>query len=97
MRPIHNFELKSIRTEEPPQLTKYEVVERYQIFQSGFNSDLYVLFDHDFEIYRGLEFVGMNKIDLDKSLLIFINEYYLTLSNEEKSTPTIYLPKGFTN
>ncbi|MBW1656655.1 hypothetical protein [Flavobacterium quisquiliarum] len=93
MRPIHNFELKSIRTEEPPQLTKYNIFEGYQIFQSNFNNDLYVLFDHDFEIYRCIEFVGMNKMDLDKSISIFITDYYVNLSDEEKNTPTIYLPK----
>jgi hypothetical protein len=93
MRPIHNFELKSIRAEKPAKLTKYDVIEGYQIFQSSVNNDLYALFDHSFAIYRCIEFVGINKIDINKSISLFITDYYVNLSDAEKNTPTIYLPK----
>jgi hypothetical protein len=93
MTTINNFRLLSIRAEEPPQLEELDIIENYQIYQSQFNLDLYVIFDHDFNMYRCLEYMGINKFELDKNLSLYITKYYIELSDEEKSTPTIYLPK----
>lgn len=37
--------------------------------------------------------MGANKFELNKNLSTYITEYYMELTSEEKSTPTIYLPK----
>lgn len=86
---INNFRLVSVRTEKPPELTEYDEIEDFQIYHSGFNLDLYVIYDSVFEVYRCIEFMGASNLELDKNLYIYL-EYYLALPDEERSALTIY-------
>lgn len=90
MEPINNFRLVSITTEAPPYLSEYDNMEDFQIYNSSFNTDLYVIHDSKFEVYRCLEFMGPNKLELDKNLNIYLNQYYLELSDAERSSVTSY-------
>lgn len=95
MRAINNFELQSIRKPKLVHLAEYKVIGKYQIFKSHYFPNLYAIFDQEFEIYRYLKFVGTNRLFIDESLKKFINEYYLTLSDEDKSVPTVHLPDDY--
>lgn len=87
--PVNNFRLVSVLNEAPPKLVEYDTFNDYQIYQSQYNFDIYVIYDHDFNVYRSLEFMGQNILELEKNLKIYIEQYYIDLPDVSKATTTM--------
>lgn len=85
---INGFRLVSVVDTIPPYLIEYGIVNNYQIFHSTFNTDLYVIFDNDYNVYRCIEFLNDNLKTLKDNLDIYIEAYYSILPPKDKSTLT---------
>lgn len=87
--PVNNFRLVSVLDEAPPHLEEYDTIDDYQIYHSQHNLDIYVIYDHDYEVYRSIEFMGQNQLELKKNLNFYLN-YYSELPVKDKTTISYY-------
>jgi hypothetical protein len=85
---INGFRLVSVVDTIPPHLIEYNIINQYQIYRSTFNTELYVIFDNDYNVYRCIEFLNNNSKTLNDNLDIYIDVYYAMLEPNDKSTLT---------
>ncbi|HET8885623.1 MAG TPA: hypothetical protein VFM70_04630 [Salinimicrobium sp.] len=77
--------MKSVQKDEPPYLEEYDIIEDYSIYRSNFNDSYFTIHDEEFEVYRVVEYSGMDPRELASNLKIYIT-YYQSLSDTEKKT-----------
>jgi hypothetical protein len=79
----YNFRLLSIDTQELKNVTEYSIIEGFQIYHSTHNETHYIIYDHEFHVYRWIEFVGQSNLELVKNFNLYMKDY-ITLEDNER-------------
>lgn len=82
---INNFGLKKVAKDKQPHLDFFIEIEGYTIFRSNFNDSFFSIYDEALEVFRVIEYFGMDPVSLMENLEAYI-KYYKGLPSQDKET-----------